>query len=362
MPTCAVLSFRLGLTDGVSIVADSWMHSLRELGFDIVTVAGEGPVDRTITDLAIGRWPDGLDGVDGPGAATLSEIDDLQAEIAATLADADLVVVENLGTIPMNLPAARAVARARRGLPTIWHHHDPSWQRDRYRDISELPADDAAWRHVTINELTRHQLLERGIASVTIRNGFDPLRLVGDREAERARLAFAPDELVLVHPVRAIARKGVPQALELAGALDATYWLTGPAEEGYGDELERLLDLARADGVRVRRDTPASLGDLYAAADAVAFPSLWEGFGNPPVEAALARRPAAVGHYRVADELRALGLRWFDPADPAPLARWLADPDEELLNHNFAVASTHLSPESVTAALRHLLHGAGWTP
>jgi len=361
MPTCAVLSFRLGLTDGVSIVADTWMRSLRELGFDIVTVAGDGPVDLVLPDLAIGRWPDGRAGIEGPDAASPEEIEFLRERVEAALADADLVVVENLGTIPMNLPAARAVARARSGLPTIWHHHDPAWQRDRYPDLDELPVDDPAWRHVTINDLTRRQLRERGIASVTIRNGFDPLRLQGDREAERSRLGFRSDELVMVHPVRAIARKGVPQALELARSLGATYWLTGPAEEGYGDVLERHLNAAAAAGVRIRRDLPDSLGDLYAAADIVAFPSTWEGFGNPPVEAALARRPAAVGAYPVAAELRALGFRWFDPADPAPLAHWLEHRGDELLEHNFTVARTHLSPESVTSALRQLLDEAGWS-
>ncbi len=361
MPTCAVLSFRLGLTDGVSIVADSWIASLQELGFDIVTVAGEGPVDVILPDLAIGRWPDGLAGVEGPDAATAEEIDRVHAAVEAALADADLVVVENLGTIPMNLPAARAVARARAGRPTIWHHHDPAWQRDRYPGLEELPVDDPAWRHVTINDLTRTELAERGIRSVTIRNGFDPRRLHGDRTAERTRLGFGPDELVIVHPVRAIERKGVPQALELARSLGATYWLTGPAEEGYGEILDRHLAEATAGGVIVRRDPPASLGDLYAASDIVAFPSTWEGFGNPPVEAALARRPAAVGDYPVARELRSLGFRWFDPAEPTALADWLAHPDEELLEHNATVARTHLSPESVTAALRHLLDEAGWS-
>lgn len=362
MPTCAVLSFRLGGTDGVSVVAATWTDALRTIGFDVVTVAGEGPVDRLVPDLAIGRWSDGITGVEGPGAATAAEVDALTAEVAAVLADVALVVVENLGTIPMNLPAARAVARARAGRPTVWHHHDPAWQRSRYAGLDELPYDDPAWRHVTINDLTRAQLRARGIDAVTVRNGFDVHAAPGDRAAERARVGLGAVELVVVHPVRAIERKDVPAAIRLAEALGATYWLTGPAEEGYGPTLERELRAATDRGLRVLHEPGGTTADLFAAADVIAFPSTWEGFGNPPIEAAIHRRPAAVAHYAVAEELRALGFEWFDPADPAPLEAWLAEPDEGLLDRNAALARRYLSLDAMTVSLRALLDEAGWTP
>ncbi|HEY6531722.1 MAG TPA: glycosyltransferase [Acidimicrobiales bacterium] len=360
--TCAVLSFRLGGTDGVSVVAATWIEILRSAGFEVVTVAGEGPVDRTVAGLAIGRWPDGLAGVEGPHAATAGEIDTLTDAVGAAVADVDLVVVENLGTIPMNLPAARAVARARAGRPTLWHHHDAAWQRARYADVDELPRDDPAWRHVTINDLTRDQLGTRGIDAVTVRNGFDVDAAPGDRAAERARVGLGADELVVVHPVRAIARKEIPTAVAVAEALGATYWLTGPAEEGYAATLHAVLADARRRGVRVVHQPGGSTADLYAAADVVAFPSSWEGFGNPPIEAAIHRRPAVVGHYPVADELRRLGFRWFDPDDPAALRRWLDAPDTDLLDHNAGVARRHLSLDAVAADLRAVLDEAGWTP
>ena len=97
------------------MVADSWARALAELGFAVTTVAGEGPVDRLVPGLAI-------DAVEPPTAG----------EVADALADADLVVVENLCTIPLNLPAARVVAATLRGRPAILHHHDPPWQRARF--------------------------------------------------------------------------------------------------------------------------------------------------------------------------------------------------------------------------------------
>src|SRR5438128_1089437 len=77
MPTCAIVSFRLGGSDGVSIVASSWADALRSYGFDVVTVAGDGPVDRLIAALALDARPPITDG----------ELDD---EVDAALSDADL--------------------------------------------------------------------------------------------------------------------------------------------------------------------------------------------------------------------------------------------------------------------------------
>jgi len=340
--TCALVSFRLGLTDGVSIVAETWRRALEELGWDTLTVAGEGPVDRIVAGLALGA-------TEPPSTG----------EVEAALADADLVVVENLLTIPLQLDASRVVAAVLRDRPAVLHHHDPAWQRTQWAHLTELPPDDPAWRHVTINEFTRRELAERGIAATLVRNAFDPDPPTADRASVRQRIDVADDEVLVVHPVRAIPRKRVPVAVALSEALGATYWLLGPAEDGYEDELERILARARC---RVLRRPDATPAEFYAAADVVAFPSSWEGFGNPPVEAAAHRRPAAVGHYPAADELRGLGFRWFDPDDHAAVAGFLGSPDVELLDHNQEVVRRHLSLARLTDAVGALLDAAGWRP
>lgn len=341
MANVAFVSFRLGMADGVSVVARNWQRAFEQLGFSGHTVAGDGPVDRTVPGLAIGA-------TDPPS----------RDDVETALADADIVVVENLCTIPLNLPAARVVADVLAGRPTILHHHDPPWQREQWAHVTELPPDDPAWRHVTINELTRGEMADRGIAATRIYNGFPTATGDADRAGVRRRLGVDDEALLLAHPVRAIPRKDVARAVRLAEQLGGTYWLWGRAEDGYDDELERILAAATCPVVRGTSDEPAV--DLYGAADAVLFPSLWEGFGNPPVEAAIHRIPAAVAPYPVAAELRALGLRWYPHDDPEPLAAALRNPDRALLEENRRIAVEHLSLEAMRDAIATLLSDAGW--
>jgi glycosyltransferase involved in cell wall biosynthesis len=145
--------------------------------------------------------------------------------------------------------------------------------------------------------------------------------------------------------------------LALTAAVGGTYWLTGPAEDGYQAELDAVLGAGR---VPVRRRLPfgVQMPGAYAACDAVVLPSSWEGFGLPLIEAALHRKPIAVGTFPVARELAAFGFGWFDAGDPAPLRAWLADPDPELLDHNEKIARTHFDIDALAARLEPLLSTA----
>ena len=338
----AIVSFRLGLSDGVSIVARLWQQLLADVGFEMVTVAAEGPVDRLVPGLGINQ-PEGPD----PGV------------FSAAVADADLVVVENLCTIPLNLPASRVVARTLAGRPAILHHHDPPWQRERFASVTDLPPHDPSWRHVVINRLTAEQFAQRGIEATVIYNGFDTLAPSGDRAGMRAKLGVADDSLLVVHPVRAIPRKNIPAAIAIAEELGGAYWLMGQAEEGYDSTLRRLLAEARCP---VIHQPVARTPDIYAAADLVVFPSTWEGFGNPPVEAAIWRRPCIVGGYPVATELAGFGFRWFSPHRLDEVRAFLHRPDIDLLDQNQAIARRHFSLERVRSDLVALLDEAGWLP
>jgi len=339
------VSFRLGQADGVSVEAAKWGWALERLGFEVVTVAGAGRAQRLVPGL-------GMDEPPPPDTGPLA------AALAAALADAHLVVVENLCSLPLNPPAAGLVASQLAGRRAVLHHHDLPWQRPRFAAFPP-PADDPAWLHVTINQRSRQELAGHGIRAVTVPNAFDPHPPVGDRAAVRAALGVGPDRRLLLQPTRAIPRKDVPAGLALAERLGATYWLLGPAEEGYGPELAEVL--AGAAAPVVHQPGRWTAVDAYAACDAVVLPSLWEGFGNPTVEAALHRRPLAVAPYPVAGELATYGFSWFPVDDPAPLAAFLDRPDACLLDHNQAVARRHFSLADLPARLGALFERAGWT-
>ena len=336
----AIVSYRLGMTDGVSVTAAQWVRALQRLGMRVRTVAGDGRPDVLVRSLALGsRRPPS------------------RRELATVLDDVDLVIADNICSLPMNRAVGEALASYLRGRPAVLRHHDLPWERAQYAHLTGCPPADPAWWHVTINELARHALAaRRGIAATTIYHGFAERPCPEQRAAVRRRIRIDGGPLVL-QPTRAIARKRVDVGLALTAAIGGTYWLTGPAEDGYQPDLDALLS---GSGVAYRRRLPCGvqMAGAYAACDVVALPSSWEGFGLPLIEAALHRRPIAVGTFPVARELAAFGFRWFDATDPEPLRAFLADPDPALLDHNEALAHAHFSIDALAHRLQQMLSAA----
>ncbi|MBV9411890.1 MAG: hypothetical protein JO148_09850, partial [Acidimicrobiia bacterium] len=128
----------------MSVEAAKWATVLRELGFDIVTVAGAGRVDRTVDGLAI-------DDTSGPSAT----------DVRTALGAADLVIAENICSLPLNIAATRTVTEVLAGRPAVLHHHDLPWQRERFAGVDDVPADDPSWMHVTTTELSAGELHAR---------------------------------------------------------------------------------------------------------------------------------------------------------------------------------------------------------
>lgn len=330
-----MVSYRLGGTDGVAIEAAKWINALRVVGHDVTLVAGEGTADVLVEGLA-------MNATTPPSLAALRR----------ALRGVDVVLVENIAGLPLNSGARDVLYSALEERLALFHHHDLAWQREHLAHL-EGPRDCATWYHVTINELSRRELAQRGITATTIMNSFDCDPPVGDRSTIRRELHVGDRRLLLV-PMRAIRRKNIGGAIALASALDAVLWLLGPSEEEYGPELEALLGQSRID-VRRGLDVRRSIHDAYAGADLVVVPSTWEGFGNPVLESVTHRRPLSLNPYPVAQEIMAHGFDFFSLDDVAAIDAFLDAPRAELFERNLTVAREHFNVATLPDRLEALL-------
>ncbi|NMC52344.1 MAG: glycosyltransferase family 4 protein [Chloroflexi bacterium] len=252
----------------------------------------------------------------------------------------DLLIPENVLSIPLNIPLGLAIAEfiAETNLPTIAHHHDFTWERKRFIvnsvwDYITMAFPPTIWsiQHVVINSSARHQLARRtGVGSTIIPNVMDYERKPPAVDAYSADLRQAlgldPDELFILQPTRVVQRKGIEHSIELVSRLNRKARLViSHASGDEGQEYEqRVRHYAKMMGVNAlfisdlfdekRRIKPNgekiySLWDAYPQADLITYPSLIEGFGNAFLEAIYFKRPIVVNNYTIfAIDIRTKGF------------------------------------------------------
>ncbi len=310
--------------------------------------------------------------------------------------DISILVAQNALTIPMHLPLGVALTEflAETRMPAIAHHHDFYWERIRfsvnavndYLDFA-FPARSSNIQHVVINEAAQEELAWRkGVPSLLVPNVFDfevPAPEPDDYSKNiRAELGFAADDIIILQPTRIVPRKGIEHSIKLVEALGnpkCKLVISHDAgDEGY-EYLHMLADLATESGVDMRcisgrigdvRKTTAAgekiftLWDLYPHVDFVAYPSLYEGFGNAFLEAIYFRLPILINRYSIfARDIEPKGFRI--PLMDGFLTRQLIDEVRHLLEepeyrahtveHNYAVARRFFSYPLLRRRLRTLI-------
>lgn len=347
MATCGIISFRYSNHDGVTKVAEFWRQALDDLGFDTLMIAGDGKGDRLV-----------------PGISGIATEPVSSADIRDALSDCDIVIAENILSLPINLPACLAIMEILKGRKTILHHHDMPWQRYQHGHIRSLPADDPMWEHVVINDFTKSQVEALGIQATRIYNPTNTAPGAGDRYGTRDLIGIDENTLLVAHPTRSTRIKNVSAAVSFTEKMGGTYWCVGPPEEDYGDRRAAIFEDADCEIITMSNTLLGNPeDDMYAASDIIIFPSFWESFGLPPVEASAHGVPCAVGDYPIAEELRKLGLRWFYPWETGEIKDFFADPaDISFLETNRQVVQEHFSFEKISGQIAKLLERRGWLP
>jgi glycosyltransferase involved in cell wall biosynthesis len=174
---------------------------------------------------------------------------------------------------------------------------------------------------VTISEYVRETIIERlGVPPDRVR----AIYLGVDHEDLRP--GTAPREPILLYPANAWPHKNHAKLLQALQLLrherpELRLVLTGSG-------LEKLPP---RDGVEIRGHVPREeLIRLYQTAAILVFPSLYEGFGLPPLEAMACGCPVAAARAGALPEVLGDACRYFDPTDPEKIAHAilevLADP------------------------------------
>ena len=408
------LATRLAGTDGVSLEAGKVARVLSELGFERLDCAGEVETPGAIRlpemhfrDAVAVDLHDRAFGGEAPDPALERDLEAAAGRLTEALlprvrdAAPDLLVVQNAWAIPMQLPLAAALGRVAEatGLPTLSHEHDYWWERERFARTRVrpwldrwFPFDAPTVRHLAINTPARDALrTRRGIEATVVPNvmdfgaprpGPDEERLV--RDEVRAALDLGDERRLILQPTRVVPRKGIELAIALLARIDDPRDVLvishASGDEGAGT-LARLQAQAQRAGVDLRyegerfapRRSPGrfALDDAYLAADAVSYPSLYEGFGNALLETIFHRRAAVVNRYEVyVRDIAPTGLRFVEldgrvnDGAAASFARLLDDPEERraMTEHNARVARRHFGMDALRARLEEPLRSLGWAP
>ncbi len=151
---------------------------------------------------------------------------------------------------------------------------------------------------------------------------------------ERFGLPLAPDELQEVRRKYELdpefvlctgtlePRKNLERVLEAHAGLARSVQLALVGPSGW--EFEPILEAASRDGVRVLGQIPdEDLRALYQACTVFCYPSLYEGFGLPLLEAMSAGAPCVTSSVSSLPEVGGAAVRYVDPRDVAQIRKAL---------------------------------------
>jgi len=412
------VSTRLAGTDGVTLETRKWAQVCRKLGHSVAFCAGQLDPELQPSKLIpeahfthpeIDAIQQKCFGVRTRTPETTEQIHAMRRKLKQEIAEfvrqfsIDVLVPQNVLTIPMNLPLGLALTEfiAETGIHTIAHHHDFYWERQRFivnavQDILDaaFPPSLSSIRHVVINTPARRELAQRkGVPASLIPNVFDfdaePPATDDYARDVREQLGLKPDDIMILQPTRVVARKGIEYAIDFVRRLKeprAKLVVSHSAGDEGMEYYKWLSDLAQAEGVDIRfvanrfSETRKvdehgqklySLWDIYPHADLITYPSVYEGFGNALLEAIYFRRPILVNRYSVyMIDLEPLGFEaitmdgYVTGAVIEHARRVLNDPElrKRMTDRNFAIARKHFSLAVLRRRLHNLLEAAELAP
>ncbi|OQY34906.1 MAG: hypothetical protein B6241_03230 [Spirochaetaceae bacterium 4572_59] len=266
----------------------------------------------------------------------------------------DFILLHNIFSHGRHIAAARAFTACLKhyGTPSLATHHDFYWERDDFKEPSGpiirdflkryVPPVIPGLKHAVINSLAAEELRRRyAINAMIFPDTLDFSQDQWKKDGYNGHLlndfSLNEDDIFILQATRIVRRKGIELIPPLIKMLNSpaylnqirnktlfngkktsigsrfVFLLAGYAEqeaEEYRDQLEsmmRNLEIPHRflrPRIAVKRTWEKgmriySLFDTYPYADLVAYPSLFEGWGNQFIEAVFAHKPVMVHEYPV---------------------------------------------------------------
>ena len=409
------ISTRIAGTDGVSLEIQKWADVLERNRYRCFYFAGklDRPEDQSyLVPEAFFEHPE-IEGLNRRlfrrrtrSPELSAKIDILKSKLKQELYrfrerfDIDLIIPENALAIPMNIPLGLALAEfiAETGIPTIAHHHDFAWERERFlvnacEDYlhAAFPPALHCIQHVVINSLASQQLsFRRGLSNTIIPNVLNyaqgPPESTVPCEEIRKKIGLKPDDLFILQPTRVIPRKRIERSIEIAsyvneemGKTNKILVISHPSGDEGDDYYRRIQEYAKELGVKLihidhliaenagatgKKTAVYSIAEIYHCADLVTYPSSYEGFGNAFLEAVYFKKPIVVNRYSIyivdiePKNFDVIVMEEFiSPSVVKQIVKVLNDRERrrEMVEKNYELAKKHFSYEVLEEKLLHLI-------
>ena len=242
----ALVHFRAGEKDGVSLEMEKWKRVLQRMGHEVTYMAGSlgkekgfvldsikyvHPINNRIHSHAFDNLTVSESHLKDE---VISYAQHIEKELGTYLKKwkPELLIVNNLWSLGHNLAAAIALYNSvkRFGIKAIGHNHDFYWERTRYAHPTckfvektlerYFPPDDPDVKHVVINRLAQIELEKRKkISAKVIPNVFDfdqkPWIKDNFNSDMRRRFGISEKDLVFLQATRVVERKAIELAIDL---------------------------------------------------------------------------------------------------------------------------------------------------
>ncbi|WP_169053764.1 glycosyltransferase family 1 protein [Agromyces sp. H66] len=248
------------------------------------------------------------------------------ASLAASTLGAPFIRRRMSGADVVHYPFTSFTPAPPAGMPFVTTLHDVQ-----HLDLPELFGPrDFAYRERFYHEGARRARLVITISEFAKRAIVDHLGIADDRvrviplgvDHERFTPATGPRGDFVLYPARGWPHKNHARLIEAMSRLrerrpGLRLVLTGGALDGLGalPEWVERRGLVNVD----------ELTDLYRTASALVYPSLYEGFGLPPLEAMASGCPVAASREGSIPEVCGDAAVLFDPHDPEAIARGIEE-------------------------------------